>query len=372
MRYVLRSCFFLLVLAGGEAGAITQSLGIAAPKQGGSIANDMNAAGQVAVVIEDEKGVPHAAFFDKGKLIVLDSLGGTESEAKRINDKGELVGSSNKKDGSWTAFLYSRTNGMQELGTLGGINSHGMALNNAGAAVGFADTPNGDWHAFLYQPGQPLKDLGTFGGKISYASGINNVGQVVGTATTPDGSRHAFFYDAERGMIDLGTLGGRFSTATAINDKGIVVGASEMKDRTWHAFVYDGTRMTDLGAIIGRGDSFATGINNAGHVVGTVQLTNERFGDRRLSFVWRDNKMLLHPSGKGLYLTNAINNAGHVIGATYDRGLNAATMQSNAVPFVDLGGTKILSFNLVMMLLAGTVVIFRKRFRGLFFGNYAH
>ncbi len=368
MRCALRSCLFLLALsalAGGEADATTHSLGISSPLQGGSLASDMNASGQVAAMIEDHKGGWHAAFFEKGELIKLETLGETESEAKRINDKGELIGSSNKKDGTWTAFLYSRATGMQELGTLGGANSHGAALNNAGSAVGFADTANGDWHAFLHQPGEPLKDLGTLGGKISYASGINNREQVVGTATTEDGSRHAFLYDAARGMVNLGTLGGRYSSATAINDKGVVVGTSEMKDRSWHAFVYDGMQMKDLGLVIGAGDSFATAINNAGHVVGSVEI-----GERHLSFVWRDNKMLLHPSGKGLYLTNAINDAEQVIGATYDRGLNAATMQSNAAPFVDLGGTKILSFNLIMVLLAGTVVIFRKRFRGLFFRTY--
>lgn len=365
MHHVLRNCFFLLVLIGGEAAATTHSLGIPSPDHGGSIAYDMNAAGQVAAVVKDAKGSPHAVFFDKGKLIPLDTLGGDESEAKRINDKGEVIGSATKKDGTWSAFLYSRANGMQELGTLGGINSYGAALNNDGSAVGFADTVNGDWHAFLYQPGKQLKDLGTFGGKVSYASGINNAGQVVGTATTVDGYRHAFLYDEAHGMRDLGTLGGRYSSATAINDKGMVVGTSEMKDRRWHAFIYDGTRMIDLGEKIAYGDSFATGINNAGHVVGVVDTEDMRF-----SFVWRDNKILLHPGGKGLYLTNAINNQEQVIGATYDRSLNAATMPSNAAPFVDLSGTKIVSFLLIVLFLAGSTVLYRKRFKGLLFETY--
>lgn len=370
MRHALHRCFFLLALAGAEAVAATHSLGILAPRNGGSIAYDMNAAGQVAAVLKDKDGSSHAVFFEKGKMIELDTLGGTESDAKRINSKGQIIGSSNKQDGSWTAYLYQRDSGMQELGTLGGANSHGMALNDAGVAVGFADTANGDWHAFLYRRGAPLKDLGTFGGKISYASAINNAGQVAGTATIADGSRHAFLYDEAHGMVDLGTLGGRYSSATTINDQGVVAGASEMPDRSWHAFVYDGTRMSDLGAVIGYGDSYATGINNAGHVVGVVDVAEQRFGDRRLSFVWRDNKMVLHPGGKGLFLTNAINDAEQVIGATYDHGLNAATMRSNAAPFVDLGATKILSFNMVMLLLAGTAVIFRKRFKGLFFQSH--
>jgi len=285
----------------------------------------------------------------------------TKTKAKHNNHKGEVVGSS-KKDQSWRAFIRSRNHGTQELGTLGGPSSYGTALNNAGLAVGFADTPSRDWHAFLYTPGEALKDLGTLGGKVSYASGINNLGQVAGTAMVADGSRHAFLYDSNKGMVDLGTIGGRYSSATAINDKGVVVGTSETKDRRWHAFVYEGGKMTDLGDKIGFGDSFATGIKNEGHVVGVVDTL-----DMRLSFVWRDNKMVLHPSGKSLYLTNAINNAGQVIGASYDRGLYAATMPSNAIPFVDLGGSKILGFNVLVVLLALGLAIFRKRLKGLFF-----
>ncbi|MBC3916669.1 HAF repeat-containing protein [Undibacterium sp. CY18W] len=361
MPHALRSGLLLLALIGGEAAATSHSLGIERKQYGESIAYDMNAAGQVAAVIKEKDGTPHAVFFENGKLIKLELPGETESEAKRINDKGEVVGSS-KKDQSWRAFIRSRDHGTQELGTLGGPSSYGAAINNAGLAVGFADTPNRDWHAFLYTPGEALKDLGTLGGKVSYASGINNLGQVTGTAMIADGSRHAFFYDSARGMVDLGTIGGRYSSATAINDKGVVVGASETKDRRWHAFVHDGSKMVDLGDKIGFGDSFATGINNEGHVVGVVDTL-----DMRLSFVWRDNKMVLHPAGKSLYLTNAINNTGQVIGASYDRGLYAATMPSNAIPFVDLGGTKILGFNVLVVLLALGLAIFRKRLKGLFF-----
>ncbi|MFZ6778716.1 DUF3466 family protein [Undibacterium sp. Ji83W] len=364
MHHALRSSLFLLALIGGHAAASTShSLGIERKQYGESIAYDMNAAGQVAAVIKEKDGTPHAVFFEKGKLIKLELPGETESEAKRINDKGEIVGSS-KKGESWSAFIRTRDHGTRDLGTLGGPNSYGAALNNTGQAAGFSDTPERDWHAFLYTPGEALKDLGTLGGRVSYASGINNHGQVVGSAMITDGSRRAFIYDAATGMKDMGTLGGRASSATAINDHGVVVGASEMKDRRWHAFMYDGKQMIDLGAKIGFGDSFATGINNEGHVVGVVDTI-----DMRLSFVWHDNKMTLHPAGKSLYLTNAINDGGHVIGASYDRGLYAATMPSNATPFVDHGGDKILGFNVVMLLLALTIAIFRKRLKGLFFEN---
>jgi len=368
MHRTLLSCVIPLLLLGGVAAAAptSRTLGIVPPMGGETIAYDMNAAGQVAAVIEDEIGNQHGIFYEKGKLIPLDSPGGRESHARHINDKGQIIGSADRKDGTWRAFLYDRAGGMQVLGTLGGANSHGSALNNAGAAVGFSDLANGEWHAFLYQQGKELKDLGTLGGKISFANGINNKGQIVGAATLPDAYRHAFLYDPGHGMRDLGTLGGRSSAATAINDSGVIVGTSEMASRRWHAFVFDGQRMVDLGALIGRGDSYATGINSAGHVVGTVIL-----GDERMSFVWRDGKMLLHTSGKSLYLTNAINDAEQVIGATYDHGLDAAAMLSSTVPFVDRGGANLASLITLALVTAGLSVMFRKRYRGLLFGALA-
>lgn len=367
MHRLLPTCFLLLCLSAGEALAATRPLGIMPLSQGETIAYDMNSAGQVAAAIEDDNGTEHGLFFEKGTVIELGTLGGRESQVKRINDKGVIVGSSDRKDGSWRAFLYDRSNGMQVLGTLGGTNSHGTALNNDGAAVGFSDLPNGDWHAFLSRPGAELKDLGTLGGKISFANAINNKGQVVGAATTPDAYRHAFFYDGASGMVDLGTLGGRSSTATAINDSGMIAGASETANRNWHAFAYDGKRMIDLGAMIGRGDSYATSINNAGHVAGTAII-----GDMRLSFVWRDNKMLLHPAGKGLYLTNAINDAEQVIGATYDHGLEAATMLSSSVPYVNRGGAKLASLIALAVASAAAAVLLRKRYRGLVAGAFGN
>ena len=362
MRHRLFSVSLLSVfILSSEAFATSKAVGISRQQYGESIAYDMNATGQIAAVIKEKNGTPHAVFFDKGELIKLELPGETESEAKHINDRGEVVGYS-KIGNVARAFIRDREHHQQEIGTLGGTNSYGIAINNAGMVAGFADTLNGDWHAFTYSKSAGLKDLGTLGGKVSYAGGMNNRGQVVGTATTEDGSRHAFIYDADQGMRDLGTLGGRYSSATGINDKGVVVGTSEMADRRWHAFMYDGHKMVDLGEKIGYGNSFATGINNEGHVVGIVDTE-----DLRYTFVWRDNKIMMHPSGKSLYLTNAINDGEQVIGASYDHGLNAATMPSNAVPFVDLGGSKILGFNIFVIMMALLIAVYRKRLKGLFF-----
>lgn len=349
MRSFLPALLFVLPAWVG-AQNITQSLHIPVPHLESTIAYDVNAAGQVAAVLEDEDGRQHGVLFEKGKIVEL-SLQGGYSDAKAINQLGTVVGSAQTPARHWRAFIYEKSSGMRELGTLGGASSYGMALNGAGHAVGFADTASGDFHAFLHVAGEPMSDLGTLGGKISYASGINNQGQVVGTSAMQDGYRHAFLYDKARGMVDLGTLGGLSSSASAINDAGVIVGASQTGDRRWHAFIYQDGKMTDLGAVIGAGSSFATDINNAGHVVGTILR-----GDERQSFVWRDGKLTIHRGGKGLHLTNAINDSDLVIGATFDRKLDAATMPSKARALVARGGFELLTLIFAVLLMAAVGV----------------
>lgn len=357
-RLVLFALFCLHAGASGAASnptaAATKSLGIVPPADEQTIAYDINAAGQVAAVLEDEEGRQRGVLFEKGVLTELGAEPGMYSDARAISPSGEIVGSASRKDGSWRAFVFKRDTGLRELPTLGGPSSYGMSINSHGHVVGFADTETRDWHAFLYTGGERLMDLGTLGGKTSYAAGMNNVGQVVGTATTRDEFRHAFIYDLQGGMRDLGTLGGRQSSATAINDAGVVVGASETRDRRWHAFVHDGKKMVDLGALVGFGNSFATDINNAGHVVGTVLLPDER-----LSFVYRDGKMTVHRGGRGLHLANSINDGELMVGATYDRKFNAATMPSDAIPAVRKDGRKLFLFMGAAFLLGAAGVAYR-------------
>ena len=362
MPRALYRCLIPLVICWANAWAgvnptvaQTRSLGIVPPHNEATIAYDMNAAGQVAAVLEDKDGRQRGVLFEKGILTELGAEEGMYSDARAISARGEIVGSASRKDGTWRAFVFARARGLQELPTLGGPSSYGMAINDQGQVAGFADTTGRDWHAFLHTGGDALTDLGTLGGKTSYASGMNNTGRVVGTATTAQEYRHAFVWDAAAGMRDLGTLGGRQSSATAINDACVAVGASETRERRWHAFVHDGKRMLDLGAMIGYGSSFATDINNAGHVVGTVLMPDER-----LSFVWRDGKMTVHRGGRGLHLTNAINDAELMIGATYDLKMNAATMPSNAIAAIRKDGRKLFIFMGAVFALAAAAVAYRQ------------
>src|SRR5688500_17687752 len=110
-----------------------------------------------------------------------------------------------------------------DLGTLGGSISSAKGINNRGQIVGTSQTAVGEFHAFLWYQ-QTMTDLGTLPGEeFSEAFDINERGQVVGVSRLLSAAPQAFLWEKGQ-MIALGTLGGAGSTAYAINNRGQVVG----------------------------------------------------------------------------------------------------------------------------------------------------
>ncbi len=160
---------------------------------------------------------------------------------------------------------------MRSLGTLGGDNSEANAINNRTEVVGFSENRNGATRAFLWRPGRGMRGLGTLGGAESQAEDINDATQVVGSSQIANGNDHAFLWTAARGMEDLGTLGGATSEAFGISETGVVVGFSETAAGTEVAFLWTrGGGMRNLGTPAGNPSAGANAVNTHRRVVGTT------------------------------------------------------------------------------------------------------
>jgi probable HAF family extracellular repeat protein len=206
------------------------------------------------------------------KVTFLPSLGGKGMGASAINDRGQIVGGAQTRDGQLHLFLWDRQTGIQDLGPA----ESRFDINNAGQICGTILDPAGNAQAFLRDPDRGIILLGTLGGKTSRACALNNRGQVAGISETAAGFKHAFLWDPAQGMRDLGTLGGNDSQARAINDAGEVFGLADAPQRQFCPFVWDpngGMVPLPLSAP----DAYYSDLNNHSSVVGWCRSSGTRY-----------------------------------------------------------------------------------------------
>jgi uncharacterized membrane protein len=231
----------------------------------------------VGLAVDSSSGQTRATLFDpigSGNNIDLGTLpSGGSSRAWSINNLGKIVGEALASPLNYRATLFDPTGSGNniDLGTLGGARSEARSINNNGQIVGVADS-----RATLFDPtgGGNNIDLGTLSETRSGASSINNQGQIVGWTEYNSRNYRATLFDPTGGgnNIDLGALpGGRgFSSALSINNIGQIVGTADRK-----AVLFDpigAGNNIDLNTLIDPGLGwtlqYAYSINDNGWIVG--------------------------------------------------------------------------------------------------------
>jgi len=245
-------------------------------------------------------------LWRNGKILDLGNFGGNGGYANFLNDRDQVVGGAlNSIPDPFSSVLsvYGATQihaflwedgAMEDLGTLGGPDSFAYYINERGEIAGQSFTnsvPNDTtgiptMHPFLWSLGR-MHDLGTLGGTIATPSFLNNRGQVAGTSNLAgDQASHPFFWD-DGVMQDLGTFGGNNGEVQWMNDQGATVGRAYFPgDTRWDAFLWQDGKMTDLGNL--GCTSSGLGINSKRQVVGTSRLADCATVH---GWLWQDGKM---------------------------------------------------------------------------------
>jgi len=170
-------------------------------------------------------------FWEKGKMVDIGTLGGTQGSPNWMNNRGQVVGYSTEvTDQNSHAFLWDKEGGLKDLGFLpGGTYGTASWINDAGEIVGGSDSSNG-FHAVLWKNGVIL-DLGYLAGDCSsFATSINSQGQIVGNGSLDcNNEAHALLFENGGAPIDLNTLvspgsGVTFLNPFNINDRGEIAG----------------------------------------------------------------------------------------------------------------------------------------------------
>jgi len=224
----------------------------------------------------------------------LGTFGGNASEGNGINNLGFVVGFAytSNPDPTFTlefgqaAHAFEWIGRLHDLGTLGGPNSIAIGINDKGSIVGWSQVsldpgPFGipDLHAVIWKNGK-ITDMGSFGGPISLALSVNNQDVAVGQSMLPSFLPHAFAWQGGS-PTDLGTLPGDLASgAGGINNAGQIVGFSA-GDAGMAASLWQDGQPIDLNTRISDSAwqlAVANSINDAGQIAGFRLFNGELHG----------------------------------------------------------------------------------------------
>jgi probable HAF family extracellular repeat protein len=143
----------------------------------------VNSTGQIAGYTFAASSV-NSWIYDNGTFSPLSGLGGNETLAFAINERGAVTGTAKLASGIKHAFIAMGEKN-QDLGTLGGIESDAFDINDEGVVVGKSQITSGEKRAFVWRDKtmSELKTPNVSGTRVgqSEALSINNTGWIVGS-----------------------------------------------------------------------------------------------------------------------------------------------------------------------------------------------
>jgi probable HAF family extracellular repeat protein len=247
----------------------------------------INNRGEIAGNVGTDEG-PRAAIYSRGVVTQLGTLGGRESQAFGINDRGDVAGASmiDVPPGAFGLRAFFFSDGLMEnLGTVRGL-SQGIAVNNRRIVVGYdSDTSGEPQDAFIYRNGR--KRLVP----AAVMSAINERGQIAGAEIAPVTNVTTAFVFHRGRFRYLGTLPGDVSAApAAINERGQTIGFSWNAAGVNRMFFHDGRRMHELeGPAVGDMRHLVpVGLNNRGDV--TVNENDDTGGTSGAGHLYHDGE----------------------------------------------------------------------------------
>lgn len=250
-----------------------------------SVAEELNALGQVVGYSLDGSGRRRAVLWQNGTVIDLGTLGGDSAQANAINDLGKIVGYAKNSDGYDRATAWNpATGGAIEISQLGkecqalDVNNLGNAagmcsnlldvyslalfgssyiknvltgINDQNQTVGWAALQGNKTRAFWWQPGVSSNIvLDAASDTSTKANELNNQGEIVGEATRQNQQFAALWDRPQATLANLNDrtsahCGWNLQSAQDINNKGQIVGHGIVNGQT-HAFLLNPYTSFDL------------------------------------------------------------------------------------------------------------------------------
>jgi len=286
----------------------------------GSVANAVSADGSVVVgTADDSNGNPRAFRWTAATGIQdLGTLGGDWSEATDVSADGSvIVGWSYDSNSIYRVFKWTEATEMQDIGAGDYSKAYGVSADGSMIIVDIYPS------AYRWTQTGGLEDLGTLGGNSSSASDISADGSYIcGFSYVSAGDPYAFRWTEGVGMGQIGTF---YSFGRGISDDGKTITG----DETGSAGIHKAFRWTQSGGFefnIAGNFSQGNAVSGNGSIIvgdnggGAFQLSSLG-GLEELNQVYAS---LLSP-GSDLYTALAISSDGQFI---VGQGTNGATSQN--------------------------------------------